>query len=654
VHFALALGKDPSRIFEFVRDQVAYEAYAGSLRGPRGTLLAMAGNSVDRAALLASLLKCSGQRVRFVRGKLPTGKAEELVASMWVERAEGAPSEPARELSPAVKAANELLVAGIRRDGALLRDSLKKAGLPVQGGEVSPQPLIAEAQDHYWIQWWRNGSWVDLDSSFATATPGQTYAQPAETRDALPEPLFHRVNVRLRLEESTGGKPTSREILKYSAKAADLSGVDLVLIHRAEEARSQGAASPLGPFSGGRTTAGQGAQTKPTLLVRSQQIAGQAFGQKAPSQGTGAGFGGLLGGDGEAAPAATVIGEFIEFDFIAPDGRKETVVREIFDLVGAARRRKGEMPDATELTTFSKTAATTDLTGTIHDLFITTGSIHAGHLANLAIPPVPAKEDPVDLRAGLQRINIAFSATSDALVGRVTNPEGAICRFYPDSPRVHIAELSTKANLPRLSLDLRRDQCRAVGTGIRSEQIFNAQLVRGVVEGTLERAMIEFFAGSGEPRELPMAPAMSTSLLFERAQTLRKPAVVFAPGGSGPGNEVPADSRARIEAALAAGCAVLAPAVPIEVAGAPRFAWWQVDSRSGMTTAVTDEGLHQAIVEVSVIKNKDGTTTVLTGVKGEKILLSQNFTNGGEAMDFVIQLQHWAKTAKGVSGFAWL
>lgn len=54
-NFATALGDDPVHIFNYVRDEIAYETYSGCLRGPRGTLLTMAGNSVIHLIRLQAL-----------------------------------------------------------------------------------------------------------------------------------------------------------------------------------------------------------------------------------------------------------------------------------------------------------------------------------------------------------------------------------------------------------------------------------------------------------------------------------------------------------------------------------------------------------------------------------------------------------------------
>jgi len=61
------LGNDPVAMWEWVRNNVDYEPYYGSLKGPRETLLTRAGNDFDQAGLLISMLRYSGYPARFVR-----------------------------------------------------------------------------------------------------------------------------------------------------------------------------------------------------------------------------------------------------------------------------------------------------------------------------------------------------------------------------------------------------------------------------------------------------------------------------------------------------------------------------------------------------------------------------------------------------------
>ena len=57
---AANLGNDPTRIFNFVHDQIKYVHYFGSLKGAQLTLLERSGNDFDQCALLSALLQAAG------------------------------------------------------------------------------------------------------------------------------------------------------------------------------------------------------------------------------------------------------------------------------------------------------------------------------------------------------------------------------------------------------------------------------------------------------------------------------------------------------------------------------------------------------------------------------------------------------------------
>jgi hypothetical protein len=75
---ALELGNDVVRLFTWVKNNIDYEPYYGSMKGSVETLIDMAGNDCDQSSLLLALLRASGIPSRYVRGDVEL-KIEDLM-----------------------------------------------------------------------------------------------------------------------------------------------------------------------------------------------------------------------------------------------------------------------------------------------------------------------------------------------------------------------------------------------------------------------------------------------------------------------------------------------------------------------------------------------------------------------------------------------
>jgi len=217
---------DIARIFQFVRDQIVYESYLGMLRGAKGTLISMAGNSLDQALLLQALMDENKIKTRIVRGELNTEKSGELVKAMFQKVKPNSNIQSEQEKTKAFLSGLPIkedefakYKEGLEREGnkahyrleVRINDSmdfiesvLKKSGYSLENfNKLSERDLLKDTRDHFWLQYKNEDQWIDLDASFPLAKIGESFAERTSIfgdRDSLPEDLIHEVEIRVNIE----------------------------------------------------------------------------------------------------------------------------------------------------------------------------------------------------------------------------------------------------------------------------------------------------------------------------------------------------------------------------------------------------------------------------------------------------------------------
>jgi hypothetical protein len=170
-------------------------------------------------------------------------------------------------------------------------------------------------------------------------------------------------------------------------------------------------------------------------------------------------------------------------------------------------------------------------------------------------------------------------------------------RFYADSPRLAIASmeprLDDKGNLSAdVSLDLRRNDLRAVGKDMNASQLAWANVVRGSLDAVLEDIVLRLNLNARERMNCLSSVALLVPLR-EKGKPLEAIASIEQIGML----KIPEAIRGRMSADAGKGILLFSTSDPIKFQETDRMAWWRLNLTSGETLGIMDTGLHQSVTE---------------------------------------------------------
>lgn len=554
---------------------IRYEPYRGVLRGPVATALAQGGNAADQSLLLAELLKRKGYRVRFVQGVLHGDNLRTLLRGLY---------PPVLPEIKAPKRFNPYRPVGDKR-------------------------LEEVAAAHVWLEVAQpGGMWLPLDPSFPRAKIGEAYAEANERFEQLPEAMYQRLRVSLHERLSNG---TSRELGHVEGHVADLALRPmsyLVLsapqMKRPPKKAKRGAADMFGG-------ALSGADTK----------AKKAEAPSAPAKPVGIRYRrALFGGGVQQNIADTVMlygetdgqleREWLRFELIRPGQSNRIIERDTF-LKGGPGDRTGVPAEYRRYSiAISAGWVRPDAVARYAQALGKETGVAGWRKRLDALSSEPASPQAAQRLSGLESsmamlggdvAAMSLSAEISELSRRLAF--GNALTYAQTIPAITIISLEGdgKENY-ELGADLRLDEVEAwpyPGAPSRAVEIF--QSARGIQGTLLEGFYVEQLGGKrGGANALSLLTATNEGpgrwLVFEPGEQARLSQITG----------LPVAVRRQLEATLERGREVIITAHPVELAGRPRFGWWERDRASGRVIGVMDDGRHGSMTEHSLSVNRIG------------------------------------------------
>lgn len=639
-----AQGKDPQRLFEWVRDRTWWAPYRGLLRGSQGVMLDRLGSNLDRAVLLGDLLRLAGSQVRLAGARMTDEKARDLLGRVRPipdKRREPVPPPPQ---SPDDLRAAERIMPGYEKEAAAAETVARhrwadgqslfrtqSEGLLTRLKHVISQsrPHTDEAAiqamaDHWWIERNDGNQWVPMDVLLPDARIGVATAPAVRTVDwpataavpPIPADDSHSVRIRIVVERYQSGSTAEAVALEAVLRPVDTLDRPVTFTNFPTSA---GGTSPTGQLDPGglRRIALETKRWLPAISVGQQVTASAGFDDtgrivqnvlappKFDPAGSVGGLGSALGG-GEDEPA-TLSAQWIDFEIHTPGQPVQLARRTVFDALGPVWRAGSRAPldGQAEALRLSRAEALGSKTA----ILLQSSDYTEEFVFHLESSSVVANregfhqlanaQDPAAVRSIAQSIISKVEMWSSLPdLARLRAQLGQVHGWLIDRTNVLTYRLTPGVQDPTRVAESELVDLATNGGGSRpgaSAEAFRLRVQQGVADTVAELMVVS----------LDLRGAPNTAALFAANGDAANWTVVDAGDVATAGRlGWPHEAEARLLEDIRSGFTAVVPKQPVTLGDRPRLGWWRVDPKTGDTVGVMDTGFRQGAPEDATVREK--------------------------------------------------
>ena len=575
--------------FAFVRDQIKFEPFTGIMKSSQGVLWGRAGNAVEQARLLTELLGLEGEKVRYAQGKLNKEKAARLIKNIFPEEKDFYYPE------------NVLLSA------------------PSQDKEI-----LSAIEDHYWVQILQDNQWIDLDPSFPDAKIGESYADLDETFYPIEKNMLTKFSISLKVEktnfvEDEGDDSEIQTILEWQGTLEEVANLPISLTLMAnfkstsQKDEAQDSVGTLfNVFEKIISETEEEEEEGIELTYRAELFLEEVIEEE------GQFFQILTPSEEEKIERPIISKVWLQFVLQKPDEPTMKIERILFE-----KHQKDDRPSLFQRHSILITGNEIPTEAWEEDLSDILDKEKMDELKSGVEKIKTQIEEKEDLATLLENsislenswgpeaghlINLIFASTSDKLTNDLGRALAVDSYYY--WPRIIMNSFKGSGDELQVYIDLCQDSKLAIsypGQAVRMKETF--LYGRGVMESILEGKVIEL---------LTKRKPLTTAYLMYKAAEKNIPIRMYSylEQDRLKNLKMPPYVAKKVMKALDAQHFVIIPEESIEFNGRQRWGWWDLNPQNREVIGVLDTGLHQAMLEITILETEGPMSTDMALVLG--------------------------------------